>query len=158
MANFSIQSSIQVIPIEEITFTDTSQKVKGIHSTIDKVFGSSIELPISVNANRVVGCTYNPTNNTGVSLSSALGLAEPVTIKFLFIKLTTRGNELTEGLGPRMTINFVGQLFQINFATVGNFFCCQSNNINDTDAVLIYGGTQYTSNAFEIVAGLGEEV
>lgn len=158
MANFSIQTSIQVIPLEEITFTDTSQKAKGIHSTIDRVFGSAIDLPISTNANRVVGVTYNPPNNTGETLDSILALAEPVAIKYLFIRLKARGSELTESLGPRMTINVSGQLLTITFASIGSFFCCQTNSIADTESITIYGGTQYAVNSFEIVAGLAEEV
>lgn len=42
MANFSIRTSVQVVPIEQIAFADATQTASGIHSTIDRSFAASI--------------------------------------------------------------------------------------------------------------------
>ena len=158
MANFSIQANIQVLPLEEITFTDTTQKAKGIHSSIDRSFSSSMTKAISTNSDRVMGITYTAPSATGVTLDSILSLAEPVAIKFLYMKLITRGTEAVEGTGPRITIAVGGQILTLTFPVVGDFICLGANSITDTESILVYGGTSYASNAYEIVVGLEENV
>jgi hypothetical protein len=152
MANFSIISNIQVIPVEEITFTDTNQKVKGIHSNIDSTSGSSYELLIGTNANNVRKKTFNPDGDYNVPLGQILTLSNAQYVNFLFVKLTARGAD-TEALGPRMTFTINGQNFVIFFGKVGAFFCSPIWNIN-TDNILLRGGTSFTVTAFEIIAGL----
>ena len=156
MANFSIQANIQVLPLEEITFTDTTQKAKGIHSTIDRSFSSSMTKAVSTNSDRVKGITYTAPSATGVTLDSILELGKPVAIKFLYMKLTSRGTEAIEGTGPRIVISVGGQSLTLTFLAIGDFICLGANSITDTESILVYGGTSYASNAYEIVVGLEE--
>ncbi len=155
MANFYIRAGINVIPIEEITFTDTSQKARGVHSQIDSISASSYEKLIGAVAGDIVKKTYNPPNNTGESLDTILS-TQPSYVNFLYIALKTRGTE-TEGLGPRLVINYPSDTsFQVSFGAVGQFICLPAISGASTDSILLYGGTGYLNNSFEILVALTE--
>ena len=86
MANFSIQANIQVLPLEEITFTDTTQKAKGIHSSIDRSFSATSTAELSTTAANVAAYTITMTANQADDLSTLLGLAADG-VAIVFIKI-----------------------------------------------------------------------
>jgi archaellum component FlaG (FlaF/FlaG flagellin family) len=57
MANFSIRTSVQVVPIEQIAFADATQTASGIHSTIDRSFAASITTNCGTTIAKVQGGT-----------------------------------------------------------------------------------------------------
>jgi len=87
MANFSIQTSIQVIPLEEITFTDTSQKAKGIHSTIDKTFSASSTMSTGGIATNIEATIKTLPGTTMTQLTDLI--TGGTTIKYLYVRNVT---------------------------------------------------------------------
>ena len=84
MANFYIQSNIQVIPIEEIAFTDTNQKAKGIHSSIDRIFSNSTTDSCGSVTAGVQGGTTNCAGEASTPLSTFVTTGSHV--YYLYIK------------------------------------------------------------------------
>lgn len=87
MANFSTQVTVNVVPIEEISFTDTSQKAKGVKSDLDKTFSGSFTVSHGTN-------TANSVHTTGSidKFESAVLSAFVSTMtdgNFIFLRLLT---------------------------------------------------------------------
>ena len=150
MANFSIQTSIQVIPLEEITFTDTSQKAKGIHSTIDKVFGGVLTASLGTTSTNVFASTISVAGYGGGTLASLLGISVDANIAFLYVKMnnptmTQQANiqlKATDGAGSEYANIYLGQQQD---------FVCMNVMLDAKDIILTNG---YSSTAtFDILVG-----
>jgi len=149
MANFSIQTSIQVIPLEEITFTDTSQKAKGIHSTIDRVFGSVTTTSHSTTSTNVrkIDIDFDEDGITGettfASLTSISG-----TMTSLYAVLTLDTDQ--EGVYLKLGGKFLA-VFRAN--GIGDFISLPVTSIDGDDLVIGTGGA-YTKKALTFLVGL----
>ena len=87
MANFSIQANIQVLPLEEISFTDTTQKAKGIHSSIDRSFSATSTAQLSTTSTNVAAYTLTIPANTDGVLSTLLSISVDAGIAVMFVKI-----------------------------------------------------------------------
>ena len=100
MANFYIQTNINVIPIEEIAFTDTTQKAKSIHSSIDRMYSATAQASLGTTAANVSGHTLTMVGYASDSLSTLLGISASKRVGVLYIKV----------LSPTMTQQVTVQL------------------------------------------------
>jgi len=101
-STFTIESTIQVIPLEEITFTDTTQKAKSIHSSIDKICNSSTTSSHGSVSTNIAYSSYTlEANDTYlIPLSSILGITGTTLIKSLFIKCLVLGDHVPDISNP----------------------------------------------------------
>jgi len=94
MANFSIRTNAQIIPLEEITYTDTTQKTKGIHSTIDRSFSANTDTSYATTATNVrqINIDFEDDNITGeTSFGSLTSITN--TITFVYAVMTKDTDE-----------------------------------------------------------------
>jgi len=107
MANFTTRASIQILPIEEILFTDTTQKSKGIHSTLDRTFSAEFTTTHGTVSTNIAYGSYSLDAFEPAVLSAFIGSI--VDVNFLFIRL------LTGAEGASITVSEDGT----NWASVG---------------------------------------
>lgn len=117
MSDFLIRYSANVIPIERTTLADTTTTVDDVHSTIDKVLGSTITKNYGTAATEVIYDTYL-TTTSGVALSHSTILNSNPTVGFLFIKILSAGSSGTPDcfIGVDAVVNY-----RIKLSGVGDF-------------------------------------
>jgi len=93
MADFSIQTNIQILPLEEISFTDTTQKAKSIHSTIDRTFSANYVMSTGGVATKIEATTKTLIGETMTQLADLV--TGGTTIKYLYVRnITTTAQTL----------------------------------------------------------------
>ncbi len=100
-SNFSIQYSAHCTPVEEIEATDSSNKVRLVHSSIDKSVGGSGEFSCSTTATNVKH-KEAPTTSSGVALNHASLIGTFTGCDFLMIKIKSAASTGT----PDVDIKF----------------------------------------------------
>jgi hypothetical protein len=98
MADFSIQTNIQILPLEEISFTDTTQKAKGIHSTIDRTFSGSFSKACGTVGAKIQNGSVSVEKETSVFVSEFV--TGGTSLYYLYLKNTgtvTTTLKYTEG-------------------------------------------------------------
>jgi len=94
MSSFLIRYSANIVPIERTTLADTTTTVDDVHSTIDKVLGSTITKDFGTAATEVIYDTYL-TTTSGVVLSHSTILNTNPSVGFLFVKIVSAGSSGT---------------------------------------------------------------
>jgi len=149
MADFSIRTSVQVIPIEEVSFTDTTQKAKGIHSTIDRSFGSTVTTWHSSTSTNVkkIDINFDEDGITGettfASLTSITG-----TMTSLYAVLTLDTDQ--EGVYLKLGSKFLAS-FRAN--GIGDFISLPVTSIDGDDLVIGTSGA-YAKKALTFLVGI----
>ena len=150
MANFYIQSNIQVIPIEEIAFTDTNQKAKGIHSTIDKVFGATSTASLGTTATNIFASTISVAGYSGGTLASLLGISVDATIAFLYIKINNPAHTHQAYVEIKATDGAGSESANIYLGLGQDFFCL--NILLAAEDIVLSNAFSSTVN-FDILVG-----
>ncbi len=101
MANFSIQYSAHCTPIEELEATDSSNKARLVHSSIDKSVGGGKEISCGTTATNVAYVDYTTIVTATTTLDAALG-ATVTGIDFLMIKIREAASTGTPDLTFRL--------------------------------------------------------
>jgi len=151
MANFKIQYSNRVVPIEEITLADGTTTHEFLHSNIDRTFGSSIKKTISTTSTDVAYVTYLTTTSP-VALNHATILNNSDALSFLSIKIVSAGSSGTPDLvatlwGTDPLVNG----YAIALAGVGD--CCMIPMVMPPANITIYSISATTVANVEIVVG-----
>ncbi len=122
-SNFKLRLSGSVVPTEEVVLADTSTVSYNIHSTIDKILGSSITKDFGTASTEILYDTYL-TTTTPVALSAATILNSDPDMGFLFMKIVSAGSSGTpdvlvsiDALGTQsIMLKGVGDFCMIPFA------------------------------------------
>jgi len=102
MANFSIQYSAHCTPIEELEATDSSNKARLVHSSIDKSVGGSGEFSCATTATNI---KYKeaPTTSSAVALNDASLINTFTGCDFLMIKIKSAASTGTPDCDVQLT-------------------------------------------------------
>ena len=94
MANYKLQYSINCTPIEVTTLEDGTDKIRSIHSGIDKSTGGSKEIDCGSAAGNIKYCTYASTSSA-VSIEDAAMLNNNfgATADLLYVKIVSAFNK-----------------------------------------------------------------
>lgn len=114
MSNFYIDYKISAIPIEEVTFTDTNQKSRTVHSTINKILSAGIERGFANSPGNIKLASDYTITNTPVTLETILGANYE--IGFLLIVV----NSKTQNNNPEIQVSLDGTLYPITLLGVGD--------------------------------------
>ena len=154
MANFYIRSTSQVIPIEEITFTDTNQKAKGIHSTIDKVFFVSREKLIGTVATNIKLYEFDFGDETfgkEKTFRALTSITQPITFLFAeFIEDTDEEGCYIKVGSSSLSAEYIASF---NAGQIGAYILLSDCNLA-TDHVFIGTSGAYSGKTLRLVVGL----
>lgn len=148
MANFSIQANIQVLPLEEITFTDTTQKAKGIHSSIDRSFAATNTADLSTTASNVAAYTLTMTALQSNTLAALLSISVDAIIGIMYIKILspTIGQQASlqlkseDGAGSEYTNLYLGvqqSFMYLNMNLIAEDIFIANGNATTTFEILL---------------------
>lgn len=153
MANFSIRTSAQILPLEEIAFTDTTTKSKGIHSTLDKSFSATMEDAYGTTATNIqeFEITFGSDGFTEEKTFKALtGVTANLTFLYAIFKLDTDEEGAYIGIGSSSLTQ--GYAASFNAGRTGQFMLLQRCSL-DPDKVYIGTGGAYLRKKILFVVG-----
>lgn len=150
--NFKLRYSGRVIPTEEVALADGTTISYNVHSTIDKILGSSITKDYGTASTEVIYDTYL-TTTSGVALSAAAILNTNPTVGFLFIKIASAGSTGTPYVNIAMDIT---PNYRIALEGVGDFcmipFDTNLNAITASEITIMSPSASTVAN-IEILVG-----
>lgn len=119
-----MQYSGNATPIEEISFADTNQKARAIHSKIDTGIFGSVEQTVDTTITNTRYYYLQPTASLVTITSGTItndgqtGETKPTTGKFLFVKVKSCTGT------PNVQLSFAtGDTVVANLTKVGDFLC-----------------------------------
>ena len=101
MANFSIQYSAHCTPIEELEATDSSNKARLVHSSIDKSVGGSGEFSCATTATNIK-YKKSATTDEAVALNHASHIGTFAGCDFLMIKIESAASTGTPDVDVKL--------------------------------------------------------
>lgn len=146
MANFSIQYSAHCTPIEELEATDSSNKARLVHSSIDKSVGGSGEFSCATTATNI---KYKeaPTTASAVALNHASLIGTFAGCDFLMIKIKSAASTGT----PDVDVKLSGASISL-LSGVGDVILLRPKGSN-LSAITVQSSSGTTLANIEVLAG-----
>lgn len=125
MSTFSIKRSFSCVPMEETSFTDTTQKVKTVHSLIDRGISGTVEVAHGTTSTNVQYLAADISEN--IELSDLITGTILTQVKFLAVAITSALTGI-EDEDASVRISFSGTNI-IKLQGVGDFASMPVDNI-----------------------------
>ena len=128
MANYKLQYSINCTPIEVTTLEDGTDKIRSIHSGIDKSTGGSKEIDCGSAAGNIKYCTYASTSSAVTIEDAAMFDDETfgTTVDLLYIKIVSAFNKAATA--PDLKVQIDGSNNEMYLKGVGDILLVRLGN------------------------------